>query len=121
MTAAVSLSDKLAILYRTIDWMDAHPDNLLMGMAAENDLHEPVPPRSSEATCFCFIGRLCVEADLGHHNTWDPKAYVNNWLQPFDVRASTFVLLNDTISEVPERLHALRRVINTLSKEEDVG
>ena len=87
----MSREQALAIVTRALDWLDANPDKHITGAyavtgivtRAEYDGPDDVtkltwadtyilgaPPRSEEATCFCYVGRIVREThDEGFDTT----------------------------------------------------
>lgn len=57
-------AQRIALLHKALDWLDANPDKHISGTLAENSDGETVEPNSEEAVCFCVLGRMVVEGNL---------------------------------------------------------
>ncbi len=57
-------AQRIALMHKALDWLDANPDKHISGTLAENSDGETVEPNSEEAVCFCVLGRMVVEGNL---------------------------------------------------------
>lgn len=109
-----SPAEKIAILRRTADWLEANPEKALRGSLAQNDKLLARLPSDADATCFCFVGRLVVEAGIGSDDDLSYRTNVRDWLAPLGSTPGSFYNRNDSHFTLPARLRALRGYIDRL-------
>lgn len=110
MTCDIKAS-RIDALNRTIDWLEAHPDNAITGHMATNKYGHSVRPHDPEATCFCMLGRLCVEAGIRPLDNSLTDA-MREWLEPLAARPRDLYHINDGTEDFHERIDALRSYVN---------
>ena len=55
---------RIALLHKALDWLDANPDKHITGTLAEDENGKSVEPDSPDAQCWCVLGRMVVEGGL---------------------------------------------------------
>lgn len=113
----LSPAEKIAILRRTADWLEANPEKALRGTLAQNDLRLPRSPLATDATCFCFVGRLIVEAGIRPDDDLSYRNNITDWLAPFDASVGSFYTRNDSYFKLDDRVRVLRQYIAFLERE----
>lgn len=111
MTQVITNDEKITILHRTLDWLEAHPERAIRGAMAKDAEGDHCLPFDPEATCFCFVGRLSVEADLRGQVSGDFKLDVQEWLEPLNVTRGGLQSRNDSYFDQGIRFKALRSYI----------
>lgn len=104
-------TEKLALLYRTLDWLEAHPDRAIMNNEATTHYGSTCDPLSNLAHCFCFIGRLQKETGVA-----STTSYFSDWLDEIGTYPSAFITINDQHAIPAERFAELRTYINDIGK-----
>lgn len=113
MTATQTPAEKTALLYQTLAWLEAHPDKAIRGALAINAEGEGVRPQNPNAECFCFLGRLCVEAGPEAHLT--TNGALREWLADLDASPTILSFVNDSYSDTETRFHHLRYMIDNIT------
>lgn len=113
MTDQLNNDDRYAIMERTIDWMDENPERAIMGALARTEDGRATDPRDPEATCFCFLGRLCVEANLPRTTILNAVA-LERWLMPLPTTTVALVSINDGCIDIDTRIKELRDHVHTM-------
>lgn len=57
-------AERVAVLHKALDWLDANPDKHITGTLAEDAKGEDVSPIDPTAECFCILGRMVIEGKL---------------------------------------------------------
>lgn len=57
-------AQRIALLHKALDWLDANPDKHIAGTLAEDGEGNTVEPDAPEAQCWCVLGRMVVEGNL---------------------------------------------------------
>ena len=52
------------LINRALDWLEANPDNHIIGMMASIDGEIATHPTDPNATCWCALGRIAYELNL---------------------------------------------------------
>lgn len=121
MTAVTTLpiatnEEKIATLHRTLDWLEANPDKATRGQLARDAEGDACDPHYPEAVCFCFIGRLVVEADIkrpSYFGTYSDG--VEAWFEPLGATYDLFMIKNDRTMNKEKRFKTLRKMIGELA------
>lgn len=99
--------EKIEVVYRTLDWMDANPAKTTTGAPARDAHGKQCRPYREEAKCFCFLGRLIVEA--GPDEGLTTNGALNRWFHDLHMSPRVVAYLNDKYSSARHRLPALRQ------------
>lgn len=115
----VEAADRLAVLRRTLDWLEANPDRAIAyDMALDADDRQ-VNPDDPNAKCFCFAGRLCVEADVklrrSDNGDFDLSP-LRDWIVPLPTTVGALISCNDSAEDMEQRLVNLREYLDMLEK-----
>lgn len=87
-----SRKEKLAAISRALLWLEANPDKHIAGAYAKTSpTGARCPPSSKEATCFCVVGRIALEADIKVPATGTMRRF----LEGTGVELTSLVSLND--------------------------
>ncbi len=57
-------AQRVALLHKALDWLDANPDKHISGTLAKDSEGHTVEPDAPEAQCWCVLGRMVVEGGL---------------------------------------------------------
>lgn len=114
MTEIITHADRITTLHRTLDWLEANPEKATRGQLARDEDGYACDPHGPEADCFCFIGRLIVEADIRLNETGYGDGVVG-WFKPTGARYDRFMGENDRIASKELRFQTLRAMIGNLS------
>lgn len=79
---------------RAADWLEANPENHVVGNLAVNASGRPTAPNGPGATCFCALGRIAREAkiDVPVGAGYDG---LRDFLAPLQIGVSQIYGLND--------------------------
>lgn len=114
MTSDITNDEKIAIMNRTVDWLEAHPEQAIRGAMAKDISGNHCLPFDEDAVCFCFVGRLAVEAGIHGQDTGDFKIDVEHWLSSLRASRGALQSRNDSNPNHGRRFHSLRSYIEQL-------
>lgn len=110
-----TFDERIAVMQRTLGWLETHPHNAITGFLAADNLGFPVSPHSEKADCFCFLGRLAVEAAIPLEPGPLGKSFYSGpfeaWLAPLGLTTGTIIAHNDGSRGVQKRFADLRHLI----------
>lgn len=113
MTTRLTKDDRYAIMERAIDWLDENPERAIMGALARTEDGRATDPRDPAATCFCFLGRLCIEADLPRQS-YQNQYLLEVWLLPLPTTTNKLASINDGCIDIDTRVKELREHVHML-------
>jgi hypothetical protein len=93
------MTDIRSALLRTADWLEANRDNHITGQFACDAEGREVLPDSSDATCFCALGRLFVEAGMSCDDYDSAWLGLDDVLEPLNTDTTQVYDLNDSYDE----------------------
>lgn len=99
-------AEKIETVYRTLAWMEANPDKTITGTLATDAEGKKCRPYKPEATCFCFLGRLVVEAGPDERLTTNPA--LHRWFRELYMSPRVVSHLNDLHARPKDRVKNLR-------------
>lgn len=111
---SITNDEKIAIMNRTVDWLEANPDNAIRGAMAKDKHGNHCSPFDPRATCFCFVGRLALNADVRGQDTGDFKIDIEHWLSSLRASRGDLQSRNDGNPNHGRRFHSLRSYIEQL-------
>lgn len=108
----MNLSEKIVVIERTLDWMDAHPEKTITGTLARCVSDGRCRPQHERADSFCFLGRLIVEA--GPEEKLTTNTALERWFEDFYVRPGLISYVNDQFKDPAERLPYIRKFMTNI-------
>lgn len=113
----LSPAQRIVILERTLAWLEANPHRAITGALAIDKFGAATRPKWGE--CFCFLGRLCVEAEIDLELSPRGDAFIidplEQWLEPLGVCTEQFVAANDGSRNRQKRFDELNYLIEMTS------
>ena len=112
----LSPAQRIVIMKRTLDWLERYPRRATHGSLAVDDDGFPVLPHNPQAVCYCYLGRLCVEANIKLEMSPAGDAIIvnplENWLEPLGVSTDQLIAANDGNRDKNKRFADLRLLID---------
>lgn len=90
------MTDKLKIVEKAINWLEAHPDKHIAGSLAETADGYNIDPTDPDADCFCILGRIAKEADI-HTDAGQLYAALDVFLEPLWLDTEGVYEVNDRL------------------------
>lgn len=113
MTLSNPVSKKIDKLYDTLDWFDEHPERSITNRMALTGDGVPCDPFDLNAHCFCFAGRLAVEADIRQPHLLGHE--IGMWLATISGSFYIMTRLNDS-TDLEDRFIRLRHYVDGLAE-----